>query len=248
MVFDSAADAYDLGRPSYPSALYDTVESLCGPLAGKRVMDGGAGTGIVSRELANRGAVVVALDPGPGMLRRATARTPELRAVVGDAAAVPMRSGCVDLVTFGQSWHWVDQLRGTEEAARVLTKGGWWAAWWNQPWGDADVWFDEYYSLLEATCAGLSRDQRNVAWCAAAVARSELFQERTQSTFEWERRVTIEQWLVDLSSHSYVLALSSTSRSGLLTRVESILRDAFAGGIMAVPYRTFLWMASRTTT
>jgi ubiquinone/menaquinone biosynthesis C-methylase UbiE len=242
-MFDSASEAYDLGRPSYPSVLYDTVESLCGPLAGRRVMDGGAGTGIVSRELANRRALVVALDPGPRLLRRAIGRTPELRAVVGDAEAVPMRSGCVDLVTFGQSWHWVDQPRGTVEAARVLTAGGWWAAWWNQPWADTDAWFDEYYSLLETTCAGLSRDQRNVDWCAAAVAESERFQELTQSTFDWERRVTVEQWLVDLSSHSYVLALPAARRSGLLVGVESILRDAFANGIMVVPYWSFLWMA-----
>jgi ubiquinone/menaquinone biosynthesis C-methylase UbiE len=242
-LFDSASEAYDIGRPSYPGTLYDAVESLCGPLAAKTVVDGGAGTGIVTRELAARDAVVIALDPGPAMLGRATARSPGLRAVVADAAAIPLRRRSVDLVTFGQSWHWVDQESGAREAARVLKDGGWWAAWWNQPWADADAWFDEYYSLLETRCDGLSRDQRNVDWCAAAIAQSPHFHEPTRLIFPWERRVSVEHWLVDLGSHSYVLALSGVERARLLSDVESTLRAAFADGTMVVPYQTCLWIA-----
>lgn len=242
-LFDSASEAYDIGRPSYPSALYDAVASLCGSLAAKTVVDGGAGTGIATRELVERGAVVIALDPDRAMLGRAVARSFGLRAVVADAAAIPLRSRCVDLLTFAQSWHWVDQEGGTREAARVLKHSGWWAAWWNQPWADAEAWFDEYYSLLEVRCDGLSRNQRNVDWCADAVANSQDFHAPTQSTFEWERRVDVEHWLVDLSSHSYVLTLPAAERRQLLLDVESTLRDAFVDGTMVVPYLTFLWMA-----
>jgi ubiquinone/menaquinone biosynthesis C-methylase UbiE len=241
--FDSASDAYDTGRPSYPSALYDAIDSRCGSLAGKTVVDGGAGTGIATRELVERGAVVIALDAGAAMLGRAIARSPGLRAVLADGAAMPLRSQCVDLLTFAQSWHWVDQERGAREAARVLEGGGWWAAWWNQPWADAHAWFDAYYTLLEMRCDGLSRDQRNVDWCADAIADSPHFHAPARSTFAWQRRVSVEQWLVDLSSHSYVLALPTAERTHLLTDVESTLRDAFVDGTMVVPYVTCLWMA-----
>jgi len=244
--FDSAAEEYDLARPSYPRALYDLVEAECGEFAGKTVADGGAGTGVVTRGLIERHAEVVAIDPGLGMLGKAIARTPGLRAVVADAAVMPLRSACLDLICFGQSWHWVDQEEGTREVARVLKDGCWWAAWWNHPWADSEDWFDRYYSLLEIRCKGLSRDQRNVDWCSEAVAGSGLFQPVRRHIVEWERRVSIRDWLIDLRSHSYVIDFSDTDRTRLLTDVESILRDAFASGTVVVPYQTRVWMARRT--
>ena len=158
--FDAAVADYDSARPSYPAAVYDLLESRSEGLAGKTVGDGGAGTGIVTRQLLERGADVLAFDPGPGVLRRAKSRTPRLCAVVADAAAVPFRSEVLDLVCFGQSWHWVDQGAGAQEMARLLKPGSWWAAWWSHPWADDEAWFDRYYGLLEAACAGFSRQQR----------------------------------------------------------------------------------------
>ncbi len=247
-LFDTAAAEYDAARPSYPAALYDLLESACGELAGKIVADGGAGTGVVTRELIRRRAVVIAFDPGPGMLRRALARSPGLRVVLADAAAVPLRSRCLDLICFGQSWHWVDQDLGAQEAARVLKHGGWWAAWWNHPWADSEAWFDEYSGLLEERCAAFSRDQRNVDWCSTSVRDARSFRHPTRRVVEWERQVTVEDWLVELRSHSYVIDLADADTTSLLVDAESILRNAFPGGIMVVPYETCLWMAQVAAT
>jgi SAM-dependent methyltransferase len=162
---------------------------------------------------------------------------------MADAAAIPLRSRCLDLITFGQSWHWADQEAGAREVARVLRNDGWWAAWWSHPWADAQQWFDEYYSLLERRCEGLSRDQRNVDWCAHAIASCGLFQPPTQHVVEWDRRVSVEDWITDLSSHSYVIALSEIERNRLLSDIAPILRNGFVDGIMAVSYQTRLWTA-----
>ncbi|MGH9120464.1 MAG: class I SAM-dependent methyltransferase [Acidimicrobiales bacterium] len=102
--FDAVADQYDADRPSYPAAVYEILESRAGTLAGKLIADGGSGTGIVARQLLERGAEVVALDPGREMLRHAVAHTPSLRTVVADASAVPLRSYALDVACFGQSW------------------------------------------------------------------------------------------------------------------------------------------------
>ena len=56
--FDAVADEYDAGRPSYPDGVYDGLE----PLAGRLVFEGGAGTGIATRALLQRGARVVPFD------------------------------------------------------------------------------------------------------------------------------------------------------------------------------------------
>jgi SAM-dependent methyltransferase len=244
-LFDSAAAEYDAARPSYPSGIYDILEEQSGGLAKKVVADGGAGTGVVSRQLLEREADVIAFDPGRGMLRRARARTPGLRALIAEAGAIPLRAEALDVLCFGQSWHWVEQERGAKEVARVLKLGGWWAAWWNHPWADAQAWFDAFCTLLETRCPGYLRGSRDVDWCAEAVAASGLFLPPQRHVVAWERQVTIEDWLVDLRSHSYVIDLGDVEAARLIADVEAMLRQSFEYGTMTVPYETRLWTAQR---
>ena len=134
---------------------------------------------------------------------------------------------------------------GVREAARVLTTGGWWAAWWNHPWADAEEWFDAFLTLLESRCSGYSRHSRDVDWCAEAIAASDLFHPPQRHAVSWDRRVSVEDWLVDLRSHSYVIDLGEPDASALIADVESILRGRFSSAIMTVPYETRLWTAQR---
>ncbi len=210
--------------------------------------DGGAGTGVVSRQLLERDAAVIAFDPGVGMLRRARARTPALRMLVAEAGAIPVRSEVLDLLCFGQSWHWVDQQLGASEAARALKPEGWWAAWWNHPWADSEEWFDRFCTLLESRCPGYSRESRDIDWCSEAIAASGLFLTPQRHIVAWEREVTLADWLIDLSSHSYVIDLAEPEAAGLIADVAALLRKRFKDGTMVVPYETRLWTAQRCPT
>ena len=243
--FDAAADEYDAARPSYPDALFELIESRAGTLVGRVVLDGGAGTGIASRQLLDRGARVVALDPGLQMLLRARRRTTVLPLVVGDASDLPVRSGSVDLACFAQSWHWVPQVTGAAEVARVLSPSGWWAAWWSHPWADTEAWFDRYCSLLEERCSGMSRDQRNIEAFGLAVAGSHAFRIVERHVVSWRRTVTVADWITDLASHSYVIALAPVPRRDVLEDCRRILINAFPDGQMNVPYETRLLAAQR---
>ena len=64
VLFEHVADDYDAYRPRYPGALYDQLDAVVDGLAGKRVADVGAGTGIASRQLLERGALLIAVEPG----------------------------------------------------------------------------------------------------------------------------------------------------------------------------------------
>ena len=52
--------------------------------------------------------------------------------------------------------------------------------------------------------------------------------------------MSIEDWLVDLRSHSYVIDLGEPDATGLITDVEALLRRSFEGETMVVPYETRL--------
>ena len=67
--FDAVADLYDQTRPDYPHTLFDDVVRRCGLRSGDAVLELGCGTGQATRHFAERGFKVVALDPGPDLIR-----------------------------------------------------------------------------------------------------------------------------------------------------------------------------------
>ncbi|MET7503504.1 class I SAM-dependent methyltransferase [Streptomyces microflavus] len=102
--FDAVAASYAANRPSYPPALLDAIEELSGrPLAGARVADVGAGTGIATALLDGRGARVAAVEPGDGMAAQLRRGLPHVPVVRGDGNRLPLRTGSLDLITYAQS-------------------------------------------------------------------------------------------------------------------------------------------------
>jgi SAM-dependent methyltransferase len=125
--FGTAANRYDRVRPTYP---VEAITWILGPDP-LRVVDLGAGTGILSRQLVALGHVVVPVEPDP-LMRAADA-------LAGSAEEIPLPDGSVAAVVAGQAYHWFDQDRAHPEIARVLRPGGIFGALWNdrddaQPW------------------------------------------------------------------------------------------------------------------
>jgi ubiquinone/menaquinone biosynthesis C-methylase UbiE len=251
-VFDRAAAEYDAARPSYPAALFDELERRIGPLAGQLVLDWGAGTGISSRQLAERGAVVASFDIGEQMLRRALARSPESACVLADGNRMPIRSASVDLVTFAQSWHWFDHRIATAEAARVLRPGGHWAAWWNRAHGDGEPWFAEYQELVASSCPGYAwqrlRDEHVTPdWTGELVAAAAEVQAVVTLAVPWTRQVSAANWLTDERSKSYFIELDPLIRESVLDREAAIIASRFPDGQMTVGYTTTLHLARKAS-
>lgn len=245
-MFDPVADFYNSSRPDYPAGIYDALEEVVGGLHHALVVDVGAGTGIASRQLLERGARVIALDVAQEMLRHARASAPWPACVLGDGSVLPLRSHSVQLVCFAQAWHWFDPLRAVAEVARVLVPGGCWAAWWNHASADGEAWFDAYQDLMEDACPGYRRRDRNTgnrAWSVEPIAATGLFGEGHKVVVLWDRRVSCEQWLVEERSKSYVDALGPAARAGLLDGVSAIINSKFPDHEMVLPYRTHMWIA-----
>lgn len=95
--YDAAAGGWASGPgPVYTRLAEALIAATPVPLAGRRVLDLGAGTGAAGRAALAAGAgQVVAADLATGMLRVAGAG---LHPVAGDARALPFRAGSFDLV------------------------------------------------------------------------------------------------------------------------------------------------------
>ncbi len=249
-LFDSAAEQYDAARPSYPSSVFDEIKRRTGPLRGQLVLDFGAGTGIASRQLARRGAAVVCLDIGEQMLRRAQARSPQIPCVLADGHRMPVRDAAADLVTFAQAWHWFDGRLATAEVARVLTPGGYWAAWWNRTSAAGEAWFDRYEDLVSRACPGYTWRRRldselEPDWTGGLVRALGPVEPAGTVVVPWIRHVAATDWITDERSKSYVIALEPAVRDSVLSEVAAIIAAQFPDGQLAVRYQTTLILARK---
>ena len=121
--YNLAADVYDENENYLNSFEQGELIPLLGALAGKKVLDVGAGTGRLSLPLENRGASVTALDVSPKMLEAISNKN--IKTVVGDAESLPFESGSFDIVTAAfLIVHLKDPTRFFDEAYRVLKDGG----------------------------------------------------------------------------------------------------------------------------
>src|SRR5207248_3337377 len=118
--FHRAAAEYDRGRPSWPPAVLDRL-----PLADEStVLDLGAGTGKLTRVLADRYARVIAVEPLDELRAILAERVPEADVRGGVAEAIPAGDAEVDGVFAAQSFHWFANDLAMREIARVLRPGG----------------------------------------------------------------------------------------------------------------------------
>ncbi|GAA5083018.1 class I SAM-dependent methyltransferase [Thermocatellispora tengchongensis] len=243
-VFDGVVEEYDAGRPGYPDALYDAVVELSGvAFARAVVVDVGAGTGISTRGLLERGARVVAVERGGRMLGRLVARTPRggVGAVLGDGNALPVRDGVADLVTWAQSWHWLDPVVSVAEARRVLRPGGAMATWWNTVDPESADWLAAY-EVRQAEACPAYRGPALEDWgpppSAAAMAEAGLAP--AVRWIPWRRVIGLEDFLLDMRSHSWVASMPAEEVEALVARQRTELGRVFPGGVLDVPMRVYL--------
>lgn len=228
--FGAAAAIYERARPSYPA---DSLDWLL-PEGSPRVLDLGAGTGKLTRLIAQRGLEVEAVDPSSQMLGELQQVLPDVPTHVGTAEQIPLPADSFDAVLVAQAWHWVDVPRASAEVARVLRPGGRLGLIWNE----RDERVDWVRRLSEIVSAGGSRLTMQVD--NPAFGRE--FGQIEYHVTEWSNPMTPAGLIELVASRSYVIIASEVERSAILGAVQDLLEghpDLAGRDEFELPYVTY---------
>jgi SAM-dependent methyltransferase len=223
--WDMAALDYDRSRPRYPDALFDDLMDLAQLGPGSRVVEIGAGTGIATVPLVDRGYQVSAVEAQMAAIAQSKLED-RAQVLIETFEDVPLQP-LADLVIAFISWHWVDPAIGVPRLASLLAPG--------RPvalvWTDVISWGQEPFEQLVADRLGFSWlhgfDQLTAS--KAALLRDGRFGPFLERRYRFERRLDAETYLAVMRTYGgeptaereeVVEEIINGSCGGIVTKTE----------------------------
>lgn len=216
--FGNLAETYDRVRPPYSEVLLDRAREVLELDDRSRVLDLGAGTGRVTRQLARRFEDVVAVEPDERM------RALHGDAVAGSAEAIPLEDASVDAVFVGEAFHWFDAEAAIPEIARVLRPRGGLAILWTHWWETEPPLPDEALALLREPWLS-SQWQRRPPWLPAFDGSP--FEPLQVEPDTGEITLEADDLLTLYSTTSALASLPANAREALFGNVRPLLAGPY---------------------
>jgi len=235
--FQSAADAYVRGRPSYPPAAIEWLAGRCALGPGATVLDVAAGTGKLTELLSAQGATIIAVEPVAAMREALTGALPAVTALEGTAEALPIGPDSVDTVTAAQAYHWFAGEPALAEFDRVLRPDGRLALIWNTRDLDQPLW-QEVSRLIEPL-RGETPQHGSGRW-RESLQSTARFRPVAEARFASTQAVDRAGVLDRVGSISFVAALPERERLAVLGELADLVADE--PGTIALRYVTEVYV------
>ncbi len=149
--FSDRVASYVAGRPHYPQAVVDHLQSIGALHPGGVVVDVGVGTGLSAEPFVKAGFRVIGIEPNEPMRvggAEYLAAHANYEARDGTAEATGLSPASADLVIAGQAFHWFDAVKFRAESLRILRPAHWAALIWNDRSRDGTPFLAGYEAML----------------------------------------------------------------------------------------------------
>nr|WP_242024844.1 class I SAM-dependent methyltransferase [Leptolyngbya sp. FACHB-60] len=209
------------------------------------VADVGAGTGISSRLLGDRGPQIIAVEPNDAM-REAAEPHPQVVFHLGTGEQTGLADESVHIVTCCQSFHWFNAPLALAEFSRVLQLGGHLALLWND-WDLEDSGTAAYYQIIHAV-ATRAIDHRDHTQALKAIEQQIGFSRVRHLSFAYGQTLTLPDVVGRSLSSSYIPKEGRAHLQFLDTIAAWHKAWAAVDGTVTLKYVTNLYLSEKVAT
>jgi SAM-dependent methyltransferase len=236
----------------------ESIEWMLPPTA-RTVVDLGAGTGAMTRDLVGKVDRVVAVEPDDRMGEILATNLPEVTVLRGTGESMPLESSSVDAVLASSSWHWMDADLALAEVARVLVPGGTLGVVWAGPDPEGPFVMQAQALLSEmSTEGGESRvdspdgadvasdvmDTENRVETTLEIPERSPFVQPEHTSMTWDVALTADELIGLLNTFSWIITMSDDRRAHVIAEARRVLSDGLGvvGDVTVdVQYRSEVW-------
>jgi len=253
--FGAVASDYERFRPGPPKAAIDwLLEGV-----GGTVVDLGAGTGALTRQLLGRVDRVIAVEPDDRMRDVLVSNLPGVTAFRGTGESMPLDSDSVGAVLASNCWHWMDLEATLLETSRVLAPGGTLGVVWAGPDPEGPF-VAQAQAMLSEASSGSNESGEEPNWTADLgnevmdtdnrvetvlhIPDGFPFAEPEHITLTWEIPLTADDLIGLLGTFSWIITMSDDRRARVIAEARRVLRDGLGvsgDSTVDVQYRSEAW-------
>ena len=240
--FTNKASNYAKYRPSYPKEFIDYLMDEVG-MAGKIIADIGAGTGILTKLLADRAGRVIAIEPNKDMWDTCMEYCRILAnftALDGTAEDTGLPENSVDYITVAQAFHWFDRERTKTEFQRILKPNGKVTLVWNSRIAESEF-IRENDELLRRVCPGFIGFSGGGSTELEQHAYADFFKDGLceYRIFDNDRYLTLEEYTGGSLSASYAPLEGDPNYGEFIGGLKDLFEKYNSNGELLMPNKTY---------
>lgn len=202
------------------------------PLKEPKILDLGCGTGIVTRQLAERGALVTGVDIDSRMIRQAQRQgAGNIEYFVAPAEKLPLPDSIFDAVTAFSAFHWFANGEALSEIKRVLKAGGMFFVANRNKTGEVRK---EYLNVIRSFIDGPLPDVKK-DYKPSSLMKSAGLVDVEEKTLSITESFTLEQALLNVKSTSHWNLIPDNKKQEALKTLETFFRKYLRNNQVARP-------------
>jgi SAM-dependent methyltransferase len=253
--FGDVASTYERFRPGPPEAAITWML----PDSPATVVDLGAGTGAMTKDLVGRVDRIIAVEPDDRMRGILAGNLPQVTALRGTGESIPLDTSSVDVVLASSSWHWMESERALVETARVLVPGGTLGVVWAGPDPDGPF-LTQAQAMLSEMSSGpaalatssdgdldlgtVVMDTENRVETVLQIPVDAPFAPPEQQILTWDVALTADELIGLLGTFSWIITMPDDRRTHVIAEARRLLQDGLgiSGDVTVdVQYRSEAW-------